>query len=97
MATAPWVRTISRQLKEVRIHLCQTSKSSQGVRDFIEKYYVDLKQQNPTFPFLVRECSGVEPKLYGRYSEGVEASVSLVNKNKDEVLAALEKMTTTER
>ncbi len=32
MATAPWVRSISRHLKEVRIHLCQTSKSSQGVR-----------------------------------------------------------------
>ena len=38
-------------------------------RDFIDKYYVELKQQNPKFPFLVRECSGVEPKLYGRYGE----------------------------
>ena len=36
-------------------------------RDFIEKYYVGLKQENPSFPFLIRECSGVEPKLYGRY------------------------------
>ena len=36
-------------------------------RDFIEKHYVELKQQNPSFPFLIRECSGVEPKIYGRY------------------------------
>jgi len=36
-------------------------------RDFIEKNYVELKQQNPKFPFLIRECSGVEPKLYGRF------------------------------
>ena len=26
-----------------------------------------MKQQNPTFPFLIRECSGVEPRIYGRY------------------------------
>ena len=32
MASAAWVRSISKQLKEVRIHLCQTSKNSQGVR-----------------------------------------------------------------
>ena len=36
-------------------------------RDFIEKNYVELKKQNPKFPFLIRECSGVEPKLYGRF------------------------------
>ena len=38
-------------------------------RDFIEKHYVELKQQNPKFPFLIRECSVVEPKLYGRFGE----------------------------
>lgn len=38
-------------------------------REFIEKHYVELKQQNPKFPFLVRECSGVEPKVYARYGE----------------------------
>lgn len=38
-------------------------------RDFIERHYVELKQQNPTFPILIRECSGVEPKMYGRYGE----------------------------
>jgi len=29
---AAWRQAISKNLKEVRIHLCQTSKSSQGVR-----------------------------------------------------------------
>ena len=38
-------------------------------RDFLETHYVDLKKLNPNFPFLVRECSGVEPKIYGRYSK----------------------------
>ena len=39
-------------------------------RDFIEKYYLTLKEKNPVFPILIRECSGVEPKLYGRYGKG---------------------------
>ena len=38
-------------------------------RDFIEKHYVDLKVLNPNIPFLIRECSGIEPKIYGRYGE----------------------------
>ena len=38
-------------------------------RDFIEKHYVELKQQNPKFPILIRECSGIEPRIYGRYGE----------------------------
>ena len=38
-------------------------------RDFIEKHYVELKQLNPKFPFLIRECSGIEPKLYGRFGK----------------------------
>lgn len=90
------MRSISKHLKEIRIHLCQTSGSSQGVRDFIDKYYVTLKENNPVFPFLIRECSGVEPKIYGRYSFGMENSFSLVNKNSEEVLATLEKMATTD-
>lgn len=36
-------------------------------RDFIEKYYVSIKQQNPKFPILIRECSGVQPRLWARY------------------------------
>lgn len=36
-------------------------------REFIEKYYVELKSNNPKFPILIRECSGVEPKLWARY------------------------------
>jgi hypothetical protein len=32
MAAAPWMRSVAKHLKEVRIHLCQTSGSSKGVR-----------------------------------------------------------------
>ncbi|XP_030813540.1 NADH dehydrogenase [ubiquinone] 1 alpha subcomplex subunit 2 isoform X1 [Camarhynchus parvulus] len=56
-------------LRELRIHLCQHSHSSQGVREFIEQHYVTLKKANPDFPILIRECSGIQPKLWARYGE----------------------------
>ncbi|XP_074772331.1 NADH dehydrogenase [ubiquinone] 1 alpha subcomplex subunit 2 isoform X1 [Athene noctua] len=57
---------LSRSLRELRIHLCQRSAGSRGVRDFIEQHYVTLKKANPDFPILIRECSGVQPKLWAR-------------------------------
>ncbi|KAG8439103.1 hypothetical protein GDO86_005350 [Hymenochirus boettgeri] len=81
---------LSRNLREIRIHLCQNSPGSQGVRDFIEKNYVELKKSNPEFPFLIRECSGVQPKLWARYEFGKEANVPLSNLNADQVAKALE-------
>lgn len=38
-------------------------------REFIEQHYVTLKQANPDFPILIRECSGVQPRLWARYGE----------------------------
>jgi len=76
-------------LKEVRIHLCQTSPQSQGVRDFIETAYVPLKQANPKFPILIRECSGVEAKAWARFEYGRESCVPLANLTKDQVAATI--------
>ncbi|XP_072397620.1 NADH dehydrogenase [ubiquinone] 1 alpha subcomplex subunit 2 [Diabrotica undecimpunctata] len=73
-------------LKELRIHLCQTGAASKGVRDFIEKHYVQLKSSNPKFPILVRECSGVEPRLWARYDLGKEKCVSLKDLSPEDVL-----------
>ncbi|XP_072682275.1 NADH dehydrogenase [ubiquinone] 1 alpha subcomplex subunit 2 isoform X1 [Canis lupus baileyi] len=56
-------------LREIRVHLCQRSSGSQGVREFIEKHYVELKKANPDLPILIRECSDVQPKLWARYGE----------------------------
>ncbi|XP_003697115.3 LOW QUALITY PROTEIN: NADH dehydrogenase [ubiquinone] 1 alpha subcomplex subunit 2 [Apis florea] len=82
------------QLKELRILLCQTSKSSQGVRDFIEKQYVSLKKSNPQFPILIRECSLIEPALYARYEFGVERSFSLQNLQSEEILQRIREIAT---
>lgn len=54
-------------LRELRIHLCPTSAASAGVRNFIENDYVPLKKVNRQFPILIRECSGVQPKVYARF------------------------------
>ncbi|XP_027697195.1 NADH dehydrogenase [ubiquinone] 1 alpha subcomplex subunit 2 [Vombatus ursinus] len=80
---------VGKNLREVRIHLCQRSASSQGVRDFIEKHYVELKKANPDFPILIRECSQVQPKLWVRYAFGQEKNVSLNNLSSEQVATAL--------
>ena len=40
-------------------------------RDFIEQHYVNIKQANPKFPILIRECSGVQPVVWARYGQCV--------------------------
>ncbi|XP_033922650.1 NADH dehydrogenase [ubiquinone] 1 alpha subcomplex subunit 2 [Pezoporus wallicus] len=81
---------LGRGLRELRFHLCQRSAGSRGVRDFIEQHYVTLKKANPDFPILIRECSGVQPRLWARFEFGRERSVPLNNLSADEVAKALE-------
>ncbi|NXP98108.1 NDUA2 dehydrogenase, partial [Vidua macroura] len=68
----------------------QRSAGSRGVREFIEQHYVTLKKANPNFPILIRECSGIQPKLWARYEFGKEKSIPLNNLSVDEVGKALE-------
>ena len=82
----------SKAVKELRIHLCQKSPSSAGVRKFIETHYVDLKLKNQKTPILIRECSNVEPKVWARYEFGKENHLPLTNMNESQVLSALEKL-----
>jgi len=84
-------------LKELRIHLCQKSPASQGVRDFIENHYLTVKKSNPKFPILIRECSGVTPKLWARFDLGREMSVPLDNLKSDEVLNTIKKIADMQR
>ncbi|NXA83011.1 NDUA2 dehydrogenase, partial [Thryothorus ludovicianus] len=81
---------LGRGLRELRIHLCQRSAGSRGVREFIEQHYVTLKKANPNFPILIRECSGIQPRLWARYEFGKEKSIPLNNLTVDEVGKALE-------
>lgn len=38
-------------------------------REFVENSYVELKKANPQLPILVRECSGVQPRLWARFGK----------------------------
>ncbi|XP_031615774.2 NADH dehydrogenase [ubiquinone] 1 alpha subcomplex subunit 2 [Oreochromis aureus] len=82
--------TLGKNLREIRLHLCQTSAASKGARDFVEQNYVTLKRSNPEFPILIRECSGVQARLWARYGFGKETSVSVENMSADQVAKALQ-------
>merc|ERR1712168_592959 len=79
-----------KHLKELRIHLCQQSPASQGVRDFIEQQYVGIKKANPGFPILIRECSGVQPRVYARFELGREECVGVSNMTSSQVYKTIE-------
>merc|ERR1712198_457840 len=81
-------------LRELRVHLCQRSPASAGVRSFIEQSYVGLKKNNPKSPILIRECSGVQAKAFARYALGREVSVSLDGLSSDAVADAVSKLST---
>eukprot|EP00887_Chlorella_sp_A99_P005690 scaffold1.g5690.t1 len=85
-----WRSALSRNLQELRIHLCQTGKGSEGARDFVLSSYQELKKANPLFPILVREASGVEAKLIARYDFGVEEAVRIEGLSKAEIGKQLE-------
>ncbi|KAG8008357.1 NADH dehydrogenase [ubiquinone] 1 alpha subcomplex subunit 2 [Nibea albiflora] len=82
--------SLGKNLREIRVHLCQTSAASKGARDFVEQHYVSLKKSNPEFPILIRECSGVQARVWARYDFGKEGSVSVDNMSVDQVAKALE-------
>jgi NADH dehydrogenase (ubiquinone) 1 alpha subcomplex subunit 2 len=80
----------SSSLREIRLHLCQKSSASAGVREFITNNYVTLKQANPQFPILIRECSGITPKVWARYAYGQEQSVDVANMSAADVMKTLQ-------
>ncbi|PWA24622.1 NADH dehydrogenase [ubiquinone] 1 alpha subcomplex subunit 2 [Gambusia affinis] len=81
---------LAKNLREIRLHLCQSSAASQGARNFVEQNYVALKKANPDLPILIRECSGVQARLWARYDFGKEKSVSVDDMSADQVATALE-------
>ncbi|CAD5212516.1 unnamed protein product [Bursaphelenchus okinawaensis] len=89
------IRLAGTALRELRIHLCQKSEASKGVRDFLNKEYVPLKKSNTDFPILVRECSGILPKVWARYEFGVERVVELENQSADQVKSVISELAAT--
>ncbi|KAG2200989.1 hypothetical protein INT47_006533 [Mucor saturninus] len=80
-------------LKELRLQFCQTSPSSSGLRDFVAKNYISIKQANPELPILVREASGIEARAFARFDKGVERKVILQNASAQEIENTLAQLT----
>ncbi|CAN6248076.1 unnamed protein product, partial [Urochloa humidicola] len=76
-AAMAWTGSLSRSVKEIRFLFCQSSSASAAAREFVRNNYAEIKARNPTVPFLVRECSGIQPQLWARYEMGVERCVDL--------------------
>ncbi|XP_005180817.1 NADH dehydrogenase [ubiquinone] 1 alpha subcomplex subunit 2 [Musca domestica] len=73
------------KLKELRLHLCQTGEASKGAREYVERFYPALKKSNPELPILIRECEGVQPRLWARYALGKETSVPVTNQSAQDI------------
>ncbi|XP_077212363.1 NADH dehydrogenase [ubiquinone] 1 alpha subcomplex subunit 2-like [Tasmannia lanceolata] len=87
-----WRGHVSRNLKELRFLYCQTSPASAPTREYVHRNYKELKTMNPTFPILIRECSGVEPQLWARYDTCVERYVRLDGLNEAQINKKLEEL-----
>ncbi|KAE8223216.1 hypothetical protein CF319_g3717 [Tilletia indica] len=70
-------RAISKAVREVRLHLCQSGQGSAGARQYLLQNYAAIKSANPETPFLVREASGIPARVYARFERGLERSVDL--------------------
>jgi len=81
---------IGRQVKELRLHMCNVSAASQGLRDFVENHYVTLKKSNSTLPILVRECEGVTPKIWVRVDRGSESCIDVDNLSAQDILTKIQ-------
>ncbi|CAI8590233.1 unnamed protein product [Vicia faba] len=90
LAEMAWRGNLSKNIKELRLLMCQSSPASASARAFVEKNYKELKTLNPKLPILIRECSGVEPQLWARYDLGVERGIKLEGMTEPQILKALE-------
>ncbi|KAF2257382.1 NADH-ubiquinone oxidoreductase-like protein 105 kDa subunit [Trematosphaeria pertusa] len=67
----------AKQLRELRFLFCQTSEQSAPMRNFLTRTYPTMKKHNPHTPIMIREASGIEPKVYARYEFGKEKMIAL--------------------
>ncbi len=87
-----WRNLVSKNVKEIRFVLCQTSAKSIGVKNWINNNFVELKKANPDTLLLVRECKDVDPIVTARYDFGAENKVICEYANEHEVEEILSKL-----
>jgi len=83
---------VGRQVKELRLHMCNVSAASKGLRDFVENHYITLKKANSTLPILVRECEGASPTVWVRVDKGGESSIDVDNLSAEQILGKINQL-----
>ncbi|KAK3841265.1 MAG: thioredoxin-like protein [Linnemannia gamsii] len=79
----------TKSLKELRVHFCQTSPASNGIRQFVASNYTAVKAANPNLPILIREAKGAEAKIFARFEHGQEKKIVLDGLSAKEIEAKL--------
>ncbi|UOH84863.1 hypothetical protein LQV05_001678 [Cryptococcus neoformans] len=88
-----FAKQIPKAVKEIRLHFCQTSAASAGVRQFVQSSYPAVKSANPDLKFLIREASNISPRAFVRFANegpscterGVESEAQLANLSEPDV------------
>jgi len=80
-----WKGVLSTIVQEVRWQFCQSSPSSEGMRAFVKQNYSSVKKLNPKLPILVRECSGIQPRIVARYDFGEEKAIYVTDMTPDQI------------
>ncbi|WVR04145.1 hypothetical protein IAU60_001144 [Kwoniella sp. DSM 27419] len=87
-----FAKQIPKAVKEIRLHFCQTSGHSAGVRKFVQSAYPSIKSSNPELKFLIREASDVSPRAFVRFERGVESQTPLSDLSESQVATELGKL-----
>ncbi|KAF7730554.1 hypothetical protein EC973_001935 [Apophysomyces ossiformis] len=80
-------------LRELRVHFCQNSPASHGLREFITKNYTAIKKANPEIPILIREASGAEARVFARFDKGVERKIVFQNASEQDIRKSFSELT----
>ena len=65
-----WIPKLSKSLKEIRLII--SPQSSNSAYSFAQKFVPQIRDTEPSFPFIVRECEGVDETIIFGYKYGVE-------------------------
>ena len=87
-----WAKLASSKIREIRLICCQVSAHSEGVRNFVTNNYASVKQHDPRFPFIVRECENAIPLLTVRYDFGVEKKVCVEGFSEQDITKTVEEL-----
>ncbi|WVN87240.1 uncharacterized protein L203_102417 [Cryptococcus depauperatus CBS 7841] len=74
-----FAKQIPKSVREIRLHFCQTSPASAGIKQFVQSSYHAIKSANPDLKFLIREASNISPRAFVRFERGVESEAQLSN------------------